>query len=37
VTDGKGMIHLFDYEMIETETGWKINGVRFIESPPMAA
>ncbi len=37
VTDGKGMIHLFDYEMVETENGWKINGVRFIESPPMAA
>lgn len=28
VTDGAGMRHYFDYEMVETAAGWKINGVR---------
>jgi len=32
VTDAQGRTHLFDYEMIPTEAGWKINGVR-----PVAA
>lgn len=28
VTDSEGRAHLFEYEMIRTEAGWKINGVR---------
>jgi len=28
VTGPQGRTHLFDYEMIPTEAGWKINGVR---------
>lgn len=28
VTDGAGRLHVLDYEMIEDETGWRINGVR---------
>ena len=36
VFDGNGLPHLFDYEMIETQQGWKINGVRYVGGPPMA-
>ncbi len=36
VFDANGLPHLFDYEMIETENGWKINGVRYVAGPPMA-
>jgi len=25
-----------DYDMVETEEGWKINGVEFVKAPPMA-
>jgi hypothetical protein len=28
VIDQAGALHLLEYEMIETETGWQINGVR---------
>ncbi|WP_407492030.1 DUF4864 domain-containing protein [Pseudooceanicola sp. MF1-13] len=36
VIDRKGVVHLLDYEMVETEDGWKINGVEFVKAPPMA-
>lgn len=36
VFDGKGFPHLFDYEVIELENGWKINGVRYVGTPPMS-
>ncbi|MGI3170365.1 DUF4864 domain-containing protein [Pseudooceanicola sp. C21-150M6] len=36
VIDGKGMAHTLDYEMIETEDGWKINGVTFTRAPMPA-
>ena len=36
ILDGKGTLYLLDYDMIRTEEGWKINGVRFVESPPLA-
>lgn len=36
VFDGNGIPHLFDYEVIETENGWKINGVRYVGSPPAS-
>jgi len=28
VTDTAGTLHILDYEMIESEDGWRINGVR---------
>lgn len=28
IRDAEGRAHYFDYEMVETEAGWKINGVR---------
>lgn len=37
ITDGKGAVHLLEYQMIETETGWKINGVRILDAPGVAA
>lgn len=36
VFDANGLPHLFDYEMIETGDGWKINGVRYVGAPPMS-
>ena len=36
VLDGNGLPHLFDYEVIETQDGWKINGVRYVGAPPAA-
>ena len=36
VIDRKGVLHLLDYQMIETEEGWKINGVTYVEAPPVA-
>lgn len=36
VIDRKGVVYLMDYELIETEDGWKINGVEFAKSPPVA-
>ena len=28
IRDGQGALHILDYEMIEGEAGWKIDGVR---------
>jgi hypothetical protein len=36
VTDERGALHVLDYEMIETERGWEINGVR-VRRPSDAA
>ena len=36
VIDAKGVLHLLDYHMIETENGWRINGVSFVPAPPLA-
>ena len=33
VTDDSGGIHMLDYQMIETETGWKINAVQLLKAP----
>jgi len=33
VTDGNGRVHMLDYQMVETETGWKINAVQLLEAP----
>ncbi|MGV6848330.1 MAG: DUF4864 domain-containing protein [Marinibacterium sp.] len=33
IIDGNGTAHLLEYQMIELESGWKINGVRFLAAP----
>ena len=30
--DSAGVPHALEYEMIETASGWKINGVRFLQA-----
>ena len=37
VRDVDGEIFLFDYQMIEGENGWKINGVQLIQSVGVSA
>ena len=37
ITDAQGRVHLLDYQMIETENGWQINGVQLLDAPGMAA
>lgn len=37
VTDGAGRKHYFDYEMVQTESGWKINGVRPVSGVDLGA
>lgn len=35
IRDRAGQAHLLEYEMIATEAGWRINGVRFLELPEV--
>ncbi len=37
IRDGEGRLHVLEYQMIETEEGWKINGVRILQAPPATA
>ncbi len=37
VTDGQGGVHVLDYAMIQTDMGWKINGVQILEAPDLSA
>lgn len=37
ITDGQGVPHLLEYQMIETPDGWQINGVRILEAPKVGA
>ena len=37
ITDRKGVVHTLDYLMLETAQGWKINGVRLLDSNALAA
>ena len=37
ITDGKGALHLLEYQMIELGGQWKINGVRMLENAPATA
>lgn len=32
VTDGNGQRHVLEYQMIRLESGWKINGVRYLKA-----
>jgi hypothetical protein len=36
ITDERGALHVLDYEMVESERGWEINGVR-VRRPSDAA
>ncbi|WP_171208918.1 MULTISPECIES: DUF4864 domain-containing protein [unclassified Ruegeria] len=37
ITDGSGQVHLLDYQMIQRENGWKINGVQLLGNADPAA
>jgi Domain of unknown function (DUF4864) len=37
IRDRTGAVHVLEYEMIATEKGWQINGVRLIEPPEVGA
>ncbi|OWU73254.1 hypothetical protein ATO3_11155 [Marinibacterium profundimaris] len=37
ITDARGARHLLEYEMIELEEGWKINGVRLLKAEGFSA
>ncbi|UOA25803.1 DUF4864 domain-containing protein [Pseudosulfitobacter sp. DSM 107133] len=36
ITDQKGGVHVLDYRMLQTEDGWKINGVTLLDSSAVA-
>jgi hypothetical protein len=36
VRGADGVPQLFDYDLVETESGWKINGVTYVKGPPPA-
>jgi hypothetical protein len=35
VVDRAGRVHVLGYAMIETESGWRINGVQILEAPQL--
>jgi len=37
ITDGAGNAHDLGYQMIETDEGWQINGVQFLQAPQVGA
>lgn len=37
IVDARGRVHLLLYRMLETELGWRIGGVRILESADMSA
>lgn len=37
ITDQAGAVHLLEYEMIQTEDGWEINGVQFKRPSALGA
>lgn len=37
VIDQAGTAHYLGYQMIETETGWRINGVQILRAPQVGA
>jgi len=37
ITDAAGTVHILDYQMIETESGWKINAVQVLEAVGLSA
>ncbi len=37
VRDANGAPHVLEYNMIETENGWQIDGVQLLAAPPVGA
>ncbi len=37
IRDAKGVYYLLEYQMVQTENGWQINGVTLLEQPPVGA
>lgn len=37
ITDGDGRVHLLDYQMVQQDNGWKINGVQLLGNADPAA
>ena len=37
IVDAEGRIHVLDYRMLDTDTGWKINGVQLLQSAGVSA
>ncbi len=37
IRDRAGQLHVLDYQMVEGENGWKINGVQILPSPDVGA
>ncbi|MBM1220015.1 DUF4864 domain-containing protein [Ponticoccus sp. SC2-23] len=35
IRDSQGVAHILDYQMVETENGWQINGVQVLPAPEM--
>ncbi|PTX54794.1 uncharacterized protein DUF4864 [Litoreibacter ponti] len=35
--DQKGAPHVLEYNMLETEAGWQIDGVQYLVAPPVGA
>ena len=35
VRDQRGKLHILDYQMIETDAGWRINGVQLLPAPDL--
>lgn len=37
IRDARGDLHVLDYQMIQTDTGWQINGVQLLPAPEVGA
>ena len=37
IVDGQGRVHVLEYSMQETDDGWRISGVRILESNELSA
>ncbi len=37
IKDADGAVHLLEYQMVELNGAWKINGVRLLANPPASA
>ncbi|MEX0277697.1 MAG: DUF4864 domain-containing protein [Ruegeria sp.] len=37
ITDGNGRVHILDYQMVQRENGWKINGVQLLRNSDPSA
>lgn len=37
VRDAEGRVHVLDYQMVEGESGWRINGVQLLRAPDVGA